>query len=274
MITKNYIRFSIICLVIFSLVSVFATATSYVVPHDSDDSEVIYQLQQHRTSQGVEALSGQLQDLQDDMFFYQVNEYNRDKSLRDELRKQFKDGAWHVKGKKRYRDHCWGYDAAYAKVGADHEFFRFFKNCDRSPQHNRFDARFEHNFLFYNKFYHHRRPVWWQHNDFKKCWKSSNYQEYLDCRKAHLPSYNPHWPRADLKHTGVTDYGRNAYVSWSNKCGKVIQRQGPRQGNLESNADRARQGTLQDQAAERLKRFQGANTWCKARSWWMAGQAS
>jgi hypothetical protein len=235
MVTKNYTRFIIISLMVLSLFSVLATAKVYVVGHDSDDTVVYDQLKTYRTSQGVEALSSQMQAMQDDMFLYKVNEYNRYKNLRDQFRDSFKeDGAWHVTGNKHGdrhgKDHgqdndCWSYDAAYVKVGTDHEFFRFFKNCDSRDNGGVYNDWNERNYLFTKKFTHQRRPIWWQDMDFyKRCWRASNYQEYTECQKAHLPTYNLDWPRADLVHDGTTNYGRNAYVSWANKCGAESQR--------------------------------------------------
>lgn len=233
-----------------SLFSLSAAAATYEIPHD-DEVEQMRQLQSQKYSREIGGYRSYnaydtgygTNALRDDLYFYEVNDANRDYRLRSEIRKGFdrladKD-SWFVH-RELCRDWDWMYDAVMLRVDDGHDFFRFVKSCDDDPGFS--DWWFNHWEGFYYE-YGEQFPPWLLPQDGSRaCSNAKNYQQFLDCRNAYLPHYRADWPSGYFNMSGTIDYGKDAYRQWADHCA--------------ADGD----GYLSD--------------WCVKRRWWITGNVN
>lgn len=228
-------------------------AATYEIAHD-DEVEQVRQLQSQKYSYSQEMggyrsynaydTSYDTNALRDDLYFYEVNDANRDSRLRNDINKGFENlaekGVWSGH-RELCRDWDWMYDTFYLRVDDDHEFFRFVKSCDDDPGFSDWWYNYWEQGYFFNG---PETPSWWMPQDGSRvCWKAKNYAEFLECRNTFLPHYRVDSPPGYFSHDGSIDYGKNAYKQWADTCAEEMEG-----------------GYVSD--------------WCWKRRWWITGTVS
>lgn len=236
-------------------------AATYEIPHD-DEVEQMRQLQSQKYSysQGIGGEVGRYRSynaydssydtnaLRDDLYFYEVNDANRDSRLRKDINRGFKNlaekGVW-FGHRELCRDWDWMYDTFYLRVDDNHEFFRFVKSCDDDPGFSDWWHNYWEEAYFFNG---PDTPPWWMPQDGSRvCWKAKNYAEFLECRNTFLPHYRvdspPGYSPGYFNNDGIIDYGKDAYKQWADSCAEEMEG-----------------GYVSD--------------WCWKRRWWITGNVN
>ncbi|MDO8642210.1 MAG: hypothetical protein Q7R76_01305 [Candidatus Woesearchaeota archaeon] len=231
--SRRFIGLVVISALLFSLFSAAAAARTYEIQND-DEIEQVKALQAQKYSQGIGDYhsyygTDDTDALRDDMYFYEVNDANRDSRLRNEVRNGFDRlaenkgaGADWSSRRELCHDWDWMYDSLYLQIDDTNDFFRLVNHCENNPAF--YDSMFNY---WEGSYYSYRGefPPWVAPQDgVRVCAKAKNYQEFLQCRDTFLPHYRADagWPAGYFGHTGSVDYGKDAYSSWADRCAAEI----------------------------------------------------